>query len=69
MTSWLLMRAIIHLKRCSLSLASIAESQRIIASASLRATPEKRPKPRVAEVFTPSIDSLNETWESEHGDE
>lgn len=63
------LRALAYLKRATRALESIAESQRVLAAqGEERATAfQKKRVPKMAEVFTPTVENLNKLYEEDHG--
>ena len=57
MKPWLMLRAVAWLKRAALALESIAASQRLLAEEH-----KKRKSPRIAEVFVPSTEEMNDRF-------
>ncbi len=62
MRPWLMLRAVVWLKRGALALERIAKAQE------LQATPQKKKAARMAEVFSPSTTEQNEIWREDHPD-
>ena len=60
MRPWLMLRAVVWLKRGALALERIAKAQETMA------TPQKRKQPRMAEVFAPTTSDMNEIYREEH---
>lgn len=61
MKPWLMLRALVYLKRITKALESIALTQSELAN------PPKAKRPKLAEVHTPSIRELNDMYREEHG--
>jgi hypothetical protein len=60
MRPWLMLRAVVWLKRGALALERIAKAQETLA------TPQRKKQPRMAEVFSPTTELQNEIWREEH---
>jgi hypothetical protein len=65
MFNWPLMRAIIWLKRCATSLASIADSQRSLVAIERERTPATRPIKKT-EFTVASVAEWNKHYDEEH---
>ncbi len=59
MFAWL--RAVALLRRIAVAM------ERIAAAQELQASPIKRRSPKLAEVFTPSVEEMNEEWRGRNG--
>ena len=65
MFNWPLMRAAVWLKRCAISLASIADSQRQLVEIERELHPASRPIKK-AEISVASVAEWNKSYADEH---
>jgi hypothetical protein len=63
--NWPLLRAVVWLKRCALSLESIADSQRAMIALGRELHPASRPIKK-AEIAVASVTEWNRTYAEEH---